>query len=76
MNGRGKWQGMSTIARFNWPFYIAAIAVSIASFAGVFLLAGVAVKVACSVVLVSAAWFLFGSLGVSHLIYVGMDFDI
>jgi len=69
VNGRGKWQGMSTIARFNWPFYIAAIAVSIASFAGVFLLAGVALKVACSVVLVSAAWFLFGSLGVSHLIY-------
>jgi len=69
VSARGKWQGMLSIVRFNWPFYVAAIAVSIASFAGVFLLAGMALKVACGAAFASAAWFLFGSLGVSHLIY-------
>lgn len=73
MNGRGKWQGMLTIARFNWPFYIAAFAVSIASFAGFFLLTGVTSKVACGVASAAATYFLFSSLGVSHLIYDRSD---
>jgi len=69
VNARGKWQGMLTIARFNWPFYAVAIAVSIASFAGLYLPAAVTLKVACGAAFAGAAWFLFGSLGVSHLIY-------
>ena len=73
MKARGEWQGMLTIARFDWPFYVAAIAVAIASLAGLFLLAGVALKVACGLALAGAAYFLFGSLGVSHLIYDRSD---
>lgn len=73
MKARGKWQGMISIARFNWPFYVAAIAVLIPSLAGLFLLSGLALKLVCSVVFAVAAWFLFGSLGVSHLIYDRSD---
>lgn len=73
MNARGKWQGMLTIARFNWPYYAAAIAVAVASSAGLFLPAGVALKVACGVAFASAAYLLFGSLGVSHLVYDRSD---
>jgi SAM-dependent methyltransferase len=73
MKARGRWQGMLTIARFNWPFYVAAIAVLIASFVGLFLLAGVALRIICGLALAGAAYFLFGSLGVSHLIYDQSD---
>ncbi len=73
MKARGKWQGMINIARFNRPFYVAAIAVVIASLAGVFLLPGPGLKQVCCIVLAAAAYFLFGSLGVSHLIYDRSD---
>ena len=73
MKSRGKWQGMINIARFNWPFYVAAIAVLIPSLAGLFLLPGHALKLVCSIILAVTAYFLFGSLGVSHLIYDHSD---
>ena len=73
MNTRGKWQGMLTIARFNWPFYVAAMALSIASFAGLFLLTEVTLKIICGIVLAGSAYFLIGSLGISHLIYDRSD---
>jgi hypothetical protein len=73
MNGRGKWQGMLTIAAFNWPFYAAAIVVMFLSFAGLLLFARFGLRVASGFALASAAYFLFGSLGISHLIYDRSD---
>jgi hypothetical protein len=73
MNARGKWQGMLTIARFNWPFYVAAIAVMIPSLAGSWLLFRADLRVASAVTFSVAAYFLFGSLGVSHFVYDRSD---
>jgi hypothetical protein len=70
---RGKWQGMINITRFNWPFYVAAMAVLIPSLAGFFLLPEPALKLVCSIVFAAAFYFLFVSLGVSHLIYDRSD---
>jgi hypothetical protein len=70
---RGQWQGMMNIARFNWPFYVAAMAVLLPSLAGLFLLRGLPLKFVCGLVFAAAAYFLFGSLGVSHLIYDRSD---
>jgi hypothetical protein len=73
VKARGKWQGMMTIARFNWPFYVVAAAVLIASLAGLVLLPVVALQFVCGVAFVATTYFLFGSLGVSHLIYDRSD---
>ena len=73
MNARGKWQGMLTIARFNWPFYVAAIAVMISSLIGWLLLDVADLRVACAIILAAAAYFLVGSLSVSHFIYDRSD---
>jgi hypothetical protein len=70
---RGKWQGMITIARFNWAFYVVAGAVLIVSFAGLFLFPTLALRMVCSVALAGSLYFLVGSLGVSHLIYDRSD---
>ena len=64
---------MMTIAQFNWPFYAVAVAVLIASLAGLFLLPGPALKVICGLAFAVAAYFLCGSLGASHLIYDRSD---
>ena len=72
MTARGKWQGMMTIAQFNWPYYAVAVAVLIASLAGLLLLPG-PLKLVCGIAFAGAAYFLFGSLGVSHLIYDRSD---
>jgi SAM-dependent methyltransferase len=73
LKARGKWQGMTSIARFNWPFYVAAIAVLILSLAGLLLFPVLAWKLVCGIVFAIAAYFLFGSLGASHLIYDRSD---
>jgi hypothetical protein len=73
MNSRGKWQGMMTIARFNWPFYAVAAATLILSLAGIFLTSNLELRLVCGIALVGAAYFIFGSLGVSHLIYDRSD---
>ena len=73
MNGRRKFQGMINIARFNWPFYVAASAVLLASALGFYVLPGLAMKLVCGGAFGGAAYFLFGSLGVSHLIYDRSD---
>ena len=73
MNARGKWQGMLTIARFNWPFYVAAIAVMISSLIGWLLLDVADLRVACAIILAAAAYFLVASLSVSHFIYDRSD---
>ncbi|HEX4122305.1 MAG TPA: class I SAM-dependent methyltransferase [Verrucomicrobiae bacterium] len=64
---------MINIARFNWPFYVAAILVLCAALAGLFLLSVLPLKLLCGLVFALAAWFLIGSLGVSHLIYDRSD---
>ncbi len=68
MSERGKWDGMLAIARFNWPFYAAA---------GVVLLVALAV-IGCFPVMgglaaAGSAYFLIGSLGVSHWVYDRSD---
>jgi hypothetical protein len=73
LKARGKWQGMINIARFNWPFYVGAIAVLIPSLTGSFLLPRLGLKLACIILFAVAAYFLLGSLGVSHLIYDRSD---
>ena len=73
MDMRGKWQGMVTITRFNWPFYAAAIAVMIPSLAGLLLLHSGDLRVPCAVMFAGAAYFLFGSLSVSHFVYDRSD---
>ncbi len=64
MSGRGNWDGMLMIARFNWPFY---------AMAGGVLLAAILVTgyfpVGGGLVLTGCAYFLLGSLGVSHWVY-------
>jgi SAM-dependent methyltransferase len=73
MKARSQWQGMVTIVRFNWPFYGAAAVVLLTSICGLFLLSALAVKIICGVALASAAYFVIGSLGVSHFVYDRSD---
>jgi len=73
MNGRGKWQGMFTIAWFNWPFYVVGIVILILSLMGFLVLGSRDLRVLCGVSFVVVAFFLFGSLGSSHLIYDRSD---
>lgn len=73
MKPRGDFQGMLAIARFNWPFYVAAVAVMIGSVAAIVLLEAVVLKMAATFAFTGAAWFFFGSLGVSYLIYDRSD---
>ena len=69
MSVRGKWQGMLTIARFNWPFYLAATAMLIASLAALISIRPLEWRIVCGVAFAGSVYFLFVSLGVSHLIY-------
>ncbi len=69
MNGRGRWQGMLAIARFNWPVFVVALV-------GVLVCAGAEVgwlRVCGALGLAGALYFLLGSLGVSHFIYDRSD---
>ncbi len=73
MKARESWQGMMTIARFNWPMYVAAIVVLIGAMGILPLLPGTTLKLIAGAALVGTAYFLIGSLGVSHLIYDRSD---
>lgn len=73
MSTRGSWQGMLAIARFNWPSYVAALAVLLVSAASLLASSAFITKVISSVALAGSAYFLFGSLGISHLIYDRSD---
>jgi SAM-dependent methyltransferase len=73
LKARAQWQGMINIARFNWPFYAATMIALISSFVGLFLFFGLIPKLLCCVVFAIAAYFLIGSLGVSHFIYDRSD---
>jgi len=73
MKQRGNWQGMWTIAQFNWPFYLAAIFVIITSVTGFFLVSIFFWKIFFAIAFLGALYFLIGSLGVSHLVYDRSD---
>jgi hypothetical protein len=64
---------MLAIARFNWPLYAAATVVSFTSVTGLLASSAFVPKVIFSLALTGSAYFLFGSLGVSHLIYDRSD---
>jgi hypothetical protein len=70
---RGKWQGLITIARFNWPFYFLAAAVLVFSLCGLVWMSGGFLKAIFGIALVVSAYFLFVSLTVSHVIYDRSD---
>jgi SAM-dependent methyltransferase len=73
MKARSPWQGMMTIARFNWPFYVAAALVLLASICGLLLLSTFALKIICGFALAGTVYFVLGSLGVSHFVYDRSD---
>jgi hypothetical protein len=73
MTARRPWQGTIAIARFNWPFYAAALVVLSSSLLGLWISSAVLPKVISALGLAGSAYFLFGSLGVSHLIYDRSD---
>jgi hypothetical protein len=72
MKPRGHFQGMLAIARFNWPFYLAALAVLVVSATAFFLL-WIPLKVVSAVVFGCTAYFIFVSLGVSYIVYDRSD---
>ena len=73
MKARGNWQGMITVFRFNWPLYlIAGLVFAAASFA-LFLPLPVLAKLGCGAAIAGSGYFLFVSLGVSHLVYDRSD---
>jgi len=73
MNPRGRWQGMLTILRFNWPFYLTAGVVLIAAMAAVASPIPTLWKLLGAGAAVGAGYFLFVSLGVSHWVYDRSD---
>lgn len=73
MKPRSPWQGMLTIARFNWPFYVAAALVFVASVSVLAVPIGALQKVVAVLAVAATLYFLIGSLGVSHLIYDRSD---
>jgi hypothetical protein len=73
VKARGRFQGTIAIARFNWPFYVLAVAIMIVSIAGLLLLPGLPLKLLSGSACGCAAYFLFGSLAVSHVIYDRSD---
>lgn len=70
---RDRFQGMLTIARFNWPFYLAATLVLAVSIAGIFMFRESNMKAAMALAAMGSGYFVFVSLGVSHLIYDRSD---
>jgi hypothetical protein len=67
MTERGKWTGMLAIARFNWPFYGAALVTLIA---GIFAIrVGGGFLIGGGLAIFGCGYFLIGSLGISHWIY-------
>jgi hypothetical protein len=67
MTERGKWTGMLAIARFNWPFYGAALVTLVA---GIFAIrVGGGFLIGGGLTIFGCGYFLIGSLGISHWIY-------
>ena len=64
---------MLTIFRFNWPFYLAAAVIFLASLFGLFFTGPTLLKLICGMAAAGTGYFIFVSLGVSHLIYDRSD---
>lgn len=73
MKARGHWQGMVNIIRFNWPFYLVAGIVFLVAILGLIVVEPMWLKLACTAAIAGAGYFIFVSLGVSHLIYDRSD---
>ena len=73
MMQRGKWQGMWTIVRFNWPFYIGVILALILASCGFIWSGAILLKWTCAAVVAGAFYFLIVSLWVSHQVYDRSD---
>lgn len=73
MSERGKWQGMWTIAMFNWPIYVVAFVVLMAAAGVGFAADHLTIRIICGVTAAGAVYFLIGSLGVSHWVYDRSD---
>lgn len=64
---------MVTVARLNWPFY-AGVALVLVTAVGIFVtVPWSGVRLGCALAAATSAYFLVGSLGVSHLIYDRSD---
>ena len=73
MNERGKWQGMWTIVRFNWPIYVAAAGVLLLATGLFFATDHLLARITSGFAVAGSAYFLIGSLGVSHWVYDRSD---
>jgi SAM-dependent methyltransferase len=73
MSNRGPWQGMMTIIRFNWPFYLTAVVVAAMALAGMIWLESGWWKSGCGFLLAGAMYFLIISSGISHWVYDRSD---
>lgn len=72
MKVRGQFQGMIAIARFNWPFYFAALVALVASGAAFFLASG-PLKLTFAIAFGCGVYFILVPLGVSHVVYDRSD---
>jgi hypothetical protein len=73
MKPRSTWQGMWTIARLNWPFYVAAAVVLAGAVFGYFFVESIPLRLTSRVAAASSFYFLAVSLGVSHWVYDRSD---
>jgi hypothetical protein len=71
MRDRGQWDGVLAIARFNWPWYLAAAAVLIG--ATIWIAVAATAPLLAFLAAVASVWFLAGSLVASHWVYDRSD---
>lgn len=73
MTHPGKWQGMLTVARFNWPMYLAAAMVFFLTAIAVFFAQEVWLRGILAVVAFACLYLIVVSLSVSHWVYDRSD---
>lgn len=73
MNKRGRWQGIQTIARLNWPFFAVAVPGLIVAVAVAVMAQNELLRLLCALAAAGFLWFLAGSIIVSHLVYDRSD---
>jgi hypothetical protein len=70
---RSRFQGVRTVARFNWPLYVVAFAVLLVALGVVFSALPNPLRLAGTLAAAGALWFLLGSLGATHWVYDRSD---
>ncbi len=73
MTERDPFQGVASVARFNWPYYVAAALVLGTGALAACLAPPLWAKGVALAAVTGALWFLAGSLGVSHWVYDRSD---